>query len=251
MIRIERPETAPGTLETDGKELCAELCALVAEWRAGRTASQPILSFDPAVYGSRAVKGALMTAQHDKCAYCESRVTTTSFGDVEHFRPKGGVRQAEGSPLEQPGYYWLAYEWSNLLVACEKCNRALKKCIFPLSNPARRARSPEEPLAEEDALLIDPSSCDPELHITFDREVPKPLDGSLRGAKTIEVLGLDHERLNEPRRNLLRLLTCVYRVSRMDCLESPEARDALEIAARESSDYSAMVRAALRAGFWL
>src|SRR5258707_972496 len=38
-----------------------------------------------------------------KCAYCESRVTTTDFGDAEHYRPKGAVTDTKGKPVACQG----------------------------------------------------------------------------------------------------------------------------------------------------
>lgn len=54
-----------------------------------------------------------------KCAYCESIEAL----DVEHYRPKGRIDNINGVELYNPGYYWLAYEWSNLIPSCIKCNR--------------------------------------------------------------------------------------------------------------------------------
>lgn len=66
---------------------------------------------------------------HYKCAYCE-RIYKL---DVEHYRPKKEVRDenntiiqvttAAGVLKNHPGYYWLCYEWSNLLPSCISCNR--------------------------------------------------------------------------------------------------------------------------------
>ena len=63
-----------------------------------------------------------------KCAYCEDRIVSTQPGDIEHYRPKGCVTNEDGSrvmvdanggkKVPHPGYYWLAYEWTNLLYAC-------------------------------------------------------------------------------------------------------------------------------------
>jgi len=39
---------------------------------------------------------------HSTCAYCESTITHTAFGDVEHYRPKGKVAEDP----DHPGYYW-------------------------------------------------------------------------------------------------------------------------------------------------
>ena len=71
----------------------------------------------------------LKTLYKNKCAYCE-RV----YGDeleVDHYRPKK-ERQIIGEPkFNQPGYYWLSYEWSNLILCCSKCN-GNKSNKFPL-----------------------------------------------------------------------------------------------------------------------
>jgi len=57
---------------------------------------------------------------HGKCAYCESKITAIYNGDIEHFRPKGKIQTANPS---RPGYFWLASEWKNLLLACPFCNQ--------------------------------------------------------------------------------------------------------------------------------
>ncbi len=77
--------------------------------------------------------------QHDKCAFCESKVSAIAYGDVEHFRPKAGYQQSHDDDLQRPGYYWLAYEWSNLFFSCSICNQQGKRNVFPLANPRRRA----------------------------------------------------------------------------------------------------------------
>lgn len=66
---------------------------------------------------------------HEKCAYCESRTTANFPLHVEHYRPKAGVteKRNEDDPkirdvIDHPGYFWLAYEWYNLILACANCN---------------------------------------------------------------------------------------------------------------------------------
>lgn len=75
---------------------------------------------DFSVYKDKSVRKALLKMFHGKCAYCESRITTIYNGDIEHFRPKGEIKEAAPS---KPGYYWLAAEWENLLFACPFCNQ--------------------------------------------------------------------------------------------------------------------------------
>ena len=87
----------------------------------------------------------MIKAQHGKCFLCESKITHISFGDVEHFRPKGGSRQTtDEKAMKVPGYFWLAYAWQNLFLACQLCNQRYKKNLFPLENPDERAFSEAE-----------------------------------------------------------------------------------------------------------
>ncbi|MEK0337721.1 MAG: hypothetical protein QQN41_09850, partial [Nitrosopumilus sp.] len=117
-----------------------------------------------------------------KCAYCEADVEIDSPNIVEHFRPKGGVRRMDNSNVMitkngndqklHPGYYWLAYDWKNLLPTCWKCNTWHKdprsgKMIgkgnrFPVSN---RHSINQRDNVDEGELLINPMFEDPLDHI--------------------------------------------------------------------------------------
>lgn len=79
-------------------------------------------------YKHNDVREALIKLFNAKCAYCESRFLHVYTGDIEHFRPKGKIEEA--SPNQKPGYYWLAAEWSNLLLSCRHCNQTYKHKIF-------------------------------------------------------------------------------------------------------------------------
>lgn len=62
------------------------------------------------------VRYTLRRLYYNKCAYCEC---IEYKPDVEHYRPKKKVTGAQGN---NHGYYWLCYEWTNLLPACTACN---------------------------------------------------------------------------------------------------------------------------------
>lgn len=68
----------------------------------------------------------LFTLYHEKCCYCEERRSNL---DVEHYRPKNKV-----TGTAYPGYFWLGYEWDNLILACKECNRDHKKNHFPVTH---------------------------------------------------------------------------------------------------------------------
>lgn len=76
------------------------------------------------IYSDPTVKKELKTSFKGKCAYCESKILVVSRGDIEHFRPKGAYHNKNGQVLNTPGYYWLASEWENLLLACTLCNQS-------------------------------------------------------------------------------------------------------------------------------
>jgi hypothetical protein len=146
---------------------------------------------------------------HGKCAYCESNITSTHPIDVEHYRPKGRLKDIDGKivkitvngkEFDHPGYWWLCYDWTNLLPSCIDCNRrrnhgeeltaAGKADIFPISG--KRAGSPTDPLLAEDALLLNPSEdgFDPGVHFEFKPD-GKIATKSKRAELSCELLGLN------------------------------------------------------------
>lgn len=185
MIRLQRP-LRPQKLRRAAHAATEKLWAA---WRAGG----PLIA-NRTIYADPGVKTALRTAQHDKCAFCET-TNPSAHGVVEHYRPKDGWRQKRRDPLQKPEYFWLAYDWENLLFACDVCNdRSHKENLFPLADPAKRATAALPDIAVETPLLVNPyGPLDPEEHINWDSDVPKPRNGSPYGKETIGVLGLDRD----------------------------------------------------------
>ena len=167
----------------------------------------------------------------------------TSPGRIDHFRPKGAVRQSKGSDRVHPGYYWLAYQWDNLVFACEDCN--LKKSdYFPLEDPGHRARNHLDDLDRESPLLLNPYvETDPGAHLTFDGSACQPR--TARGRMTVTSLKLNRPILQEERLRLLRVLECLC-----DVVRDPNTCDTLrrrtrltvDSLARPDAPYSAMAR---------
>ena len=71
------------------------------------------------IYGALSVRRVLEKLFEQKCAYCETKIGVNADWDVEHYRPKGRVTENTA----HPGYYWLAYDWDNLLPSCAFCNQ--------------------------------------------------------------------------------------------------------------------------------
>lgn len=169
-----------------------------------------VQNYDFQVYRDPEIKDRLHELFHGKCAYCESTYEATQPMDVEHFRPKGGYVVEVGGKrvLKQPGYWWLAADWDNLLPSCIDCNRKRthrfdegeeaslgKANLFPLQEEARRAAQPDSE-AQEQPLLLDPCRDDPAQVLEFTHPGvvrPHPKAGPFQQARaqqSIEVYGL-------------------------------------------------------------
>ena len=245
MIRIRKPNTAPRILLNRGvAQTAADKVAYDGapqDYRSG----DKTFEFKGSIYAAKSVKNALKKAQHEKCCFCEAKVTHVAYGDVEHFRPKGGYRQDPDDPLGRPGYYWRAYVWKNLFFSCQLCNQRYKKNLFPLRNPRRRARSHHDDPNAEEALFIDPGAMNPEEFISFRQEYPYAIDDNDLGRMTIDALGLDREALAERRRDHLGVLLLLITMAESGLTGAAEARNYLESSKEDSAEYAAMARAAL------
>lgn len=175
---------------------------------------------------------------YGKCAYCEAPIRDYQHGDVEHFRPKAGITDengqpvylldkqgqiqidADGEPVKHPGYYWLAYEWTNLLPTCVKCNqdnvrqgrRIGKHSRFPVEG--RHAQRPEE-VAQEKPLLINPLSDqeadDPSHHLVVDTKTGLIGHRTSRGEACLDIFGLNvRDQLVDDRRKACREVEALW-----------------------------------------
>lgn len=210
MIKIDKTEPAPAILRSRGKGKnkrrtnSRSYTYHSEEYVTGERK----FSFKSSIYAEDSVKEQLKKDQSEKCCFCESHITDISYGDVEHFRPKGAYRQKRKQKLQRPGYYWLAYEWDNLFLSCTLCNQRYKKNLFPLLNPDKRAISHKGSIRKEKPALINPCTEDPSDSLTFRGEHILGLND--RGEKTINILGLDRVTLDENRREKLAGLKLIH-----------------------------------------
>ncbi len=205
MIHIPRG-SAPAFLQSE-KVIAAKEKLVRSFHNAQR---QERFRFEVSLLGE--VKNELMKMCTNKCAYCESRLGVISYGDVENFRPKSGARgiDKEYAPMH---YWWLAYEWDNLLITCQICNQKYKRDYFPVEDENNRAAigATGAELLKENALLIDPSLENPQEHLEFLKD-GTVIEVSKKGKVSIELLGLNRKDLVETRLNtstilLTRLMT--------------------------------------------
>ncbi len=245
MIPVKKPATPPKTLRERGQvQRKSDEALYDSSPRKYRDGSKKF-EFSSGIYGTTTVKSALKKAQHDKCAFCESKISHISYGDVEHFRPKGAWRQDMDDEQSYPGYYWLAYQWENLFLACQICNQRFKKDLFPLENPSRRARSHRTDVAREKPLFLDPGKDDPSAHIGFRQEYLFAKNDSPRGQSTIDMLGINRAILAERRRDHIEQIRLISALANSDLPESQEARDYLQRAVTPKAEYSAATSAFL------
>lgn len=268
MLRCERPPEPP-EFPTAVADARARIAALVL---TGPPASK---DFED-LWGT--YKPAFSQRQYGKCGYCELRVTGSSDGDVEHYRPKAALQELPADPLrwglEKPhsssapgrslgpalcdwGYHWAAYEWNNYLLACECCNRKWKKNLFPVQESPRRI--PPDPAHQEVPLLLNLfEGPDPLLHLQFDEfGQVAAFNGSVFGRATIDTCGLDRrenlrqsreEKAGETYRTLRIMLAALDRDELATAAEA--GRDLLR-AGEPQRSHAGMVRAIVAQHFGL
>jgi len=159
----------------------------------------------------REVKKELHSLYHNKCAYCESDITVGSHNSIEHYRPK-------------VIYYWLAYSWDNLLLACPKCNTK-KGSNFEITNSQRVAynsellsdlhnKTPDYDKIENPSLLNPEQLTDIELqrHFSFNAK-GELLAKTKRMEYTIDVRDLNRDILVKKRILILNDFIMNYKLS--------------------------------------
>jgi len=152
----------------------------------------------------------------NKCAYCE-RITYNP--DIEHYRPKKAV----SAPLSNNhGYYWLCYEWSNLIPSCRDCNSmngkqnkfpilANKRITKPPFNQSdgsldfEKCKATNEYLTNEKPALLHPEVDIPENYLVIkcngQIEGADGLNG--RGWHTIKICDLNRGNLRMSRKKII------------------------------------------------
>ena len=126
MIKIDKSSiTAPASLTNEVIQAKLDLI-----WNGGMPNKNLIES---GIYRADDVVKSLSKLYNDKCAYCE---THDPQFEVEHYRPKKLIA-VEDRSLNQNhfGYYWLSYEWTNLMPGCHDCNKnGVKGNRFPTAS---------------------------------------------------------------------------------------------------------------------
>ena len=156
-----------------------------------------------------------------KCYYCESTSEVVASLQIEHYRPKSAIHDNNRQLIPSTsGYYWLGLEWTNLILACSKCNnRGAKGNIFTTKNENEKtgtsltfcktkfdrsiSRADKAPLLNEIPDLLHPEINNSYRYLKFNSlgEIDYKL---YRGKRTIEICKLDRSELNIARSQLIK-----------------------------------------------
>jgi 5-methylcytosine-specific restriction endonuclease McrA len=150
-------------------------------------------------YRHQEIKAALIAETKGKCAFCESQILGTQFGDVEHLRPKRLHPE-------------LFVAWENLTLACAKCNN-FKSDIDGIVNP-----------------YIDRISD----HLGFLGPMATKCRGSISGNLTITQLRLNRDDLITRRAS--KLADIQNQIDLLDSIQNDTLKSALEFAITENAD---------------
>lgn len=183
-----------------------------------------------------------------KCAYCE----TLCKAEIEHYRPKKAVKEDK----KHGGYFWLCYEWSNLVPSCRYCNTEggkgnqfpiigsrVSKPIFKANNKLDQDHSvaTKPTLLNEQPYLLHPEIDNPKQFFTFrigKENIGVEMVGkdktTKRGEKTIKICNLNRVDLQIKRfqnvvGNIVGSINTMFDLLRKGTIAENQLIDALKI----------------------
>ena len=201
------------------------------------------------------MKEELRQLYHGKCAYCESPLLVSSWDQLDHFRPKNEVLDEHKRPIcinragkPHPGYYWLAYEWTNLLPSCAVCNQR-KGAIFPVLPRSAHAKQAGQESGEK-PIFLHPAKDDPADHFEYMPTTGWIKSKSPRGEVCIRLLDLNRGPLVDERRAAYRacinLLTDLLDAVKLSTAPPADALPTLKSILQGGAKYSLAGRSALK-----
>ena len=176
MRYVKRTET-PSSLSLYGEQWTRELLKQIAE----KGSYAKVDAEYKEKYRQEDVKEALEKMYTGHCCYCESVIGISTYGRIEHLKPKSLVQ-----------FYEYTYDWNNMHWCCEVCNTSYKKAKWNFQHP-----------------MLDPSLDDVKAYLRLNLQTGEyeEIDGNPRAKTTIEDTGLNRERLVRARqRSLIRVI---------------------------------------------
>lgn len=161
-------------------------------------------------YNNPTIKKILLKESQKRCAYCESTVVNTGYGEIDHIVPKSK-------------YPFLMFEYENFVISCQRCNNS-KDNFYNFSEN-----------------IIDPYLDDPELHLSFQGATLHHITN--RGRNTIDALELNDLGKLEHRENYLEPIEQLWREynNHSDPLVKKCLANLIKTHKNRGRDYSVMV----------
>ncbi|MCG9552884.1 hypothetical protein L1D11_05685 [Vibrio sp. Isolate32] len=195
------------TLQNDVKQWLAKVSNVNKELSKAKTVQQhkATVEDNDGLWKDDKLKEWMLSQSNDKCWYTEVKCGA-EYLEVEHFRPKGNVKDDTGRSVSD-GYYWLAFNLCNYRLSKPMPNRK-KGSYFPILNEKFRAKSNQDCHLDELPYFLDPLSPRDHLLLSFNdngKAVPE-LDIRPNQIKrvtfTVKHLGLNHQLLNRRRKEV-------------------------------------------------
>ena len=123
---------------------------------------------DSSKYAHQKIKDTLFAMSYTKCFYCEAKLKREPK-EIDHF-----IEVSEDKSL--------AFEWDNLFLACDNCNRKIPNRSISVSDVLNPCEDSDEEIRQ---------------HIDFEDEQIRPL--TEKGNQTIQKFRLDSELLDHRR----------------------------------------------------
>jgi hypothetical protein len=186
----------------------------------------------------RALKAELTEQYGHRCWFTDAEETVARL-DVEHFRPK--AKALDEDETEHEGYWWLAFDVSNLRLAGQIPNREHKKCFFPLAG-AFRASAANRHWQQETPVFLDPTRGEDVALVAYDNNGairPSTEAATAEPQRRVEVtdrlLGLSaYPPLTEARQRVW--TECWAKILRMESVKAEEGQFGASDATRRERD---------------
>lgn len=145
-------------------------------------------------YRQEDVKKALEEMYTDHCCYCECLIGISTYGRIEHLKPKS-----------LPQFYKYSFEWNNLHWCCEVCNTSYKGIKWNFEHP-----------------ILDPALDDIKAYLRINLQTGEyeKINDNPRAKTTIEDVGLNREKLVKARRRTIVQVIKNYKVHKQCGKES-------------------------------
>lgn len=177
-------------------------------------------------YKQEDTKASLAVIYRKKCAFCEQYIENFH---IEHYRPK----------LK---YYWLAFSWDNLILACPTCNQHkgthfdIKGMVIDFDDTKDSIRLIHSSSAGYDLIeqpkMVNPEVTDPTGRIQFDK------NGSIKSnderfSYTIEKCKIDRIDLNDQRRKLIDIFVADIRSIFLERKDPEQRKQGIDVIFRK------------------